>query len=140
MRLFSFEIRWMERWFRSILPLEGDTYLPGAESLPIDAFIRDFFSHTPVGSAIGVRLASNLVTVLFFLRYGRRPFRQSRDVRNAWLQRLGDSRVYILRELPMLLKLTAFMAWDAQHSVHRALGVTGDLGRPAVWLHKEEQA
>lgn len=138
MRLLSVETRWMELWFRTVLPLEGDTFLPGADNLPLAAFIDDYFAHTPAGSSIGIRLASILVTVLCALRFFRRPSRLRREERAQFLTNLNGSRIYIVRELPMLLKLTAFMAWDGLHSVQRGLGVTGSLGNPALWLSTKE--
>lgn len=134
MRLTSIESRWMELWFRSILPGPEDTFLPSTEHLPLASFIEDFFAHTPMGSSIGVRLASLVVTLLTLLRFGRSPRRLSIEKRCAWLETLSGSSIYIVRELPMLLKLTAFMAWDAHHEVHRSLGVTGPLGPPADWV------
>lgn len=137
MRLTSAEMRWMEIWFRTILPTGSESTLPSADALPLRAFITDYFAHTPAGSSIGIRLASLVMTLLTVLRYRARLRSVPRPDRHAWLATVGSSRIYIARELPLLLKLTAFMAWDAQHEVQRQLGVTGSLGEPAAWLLEE---
>src|SRR5699024_10439961 len=121
-------------WFRTILPLEGETFLPGADALPLDAFIRDYFAHTPAGSSIGIRLASIFLTLGLCFRKRKPLKRISRKERAEFLTRTSASKMYIVRELPLLLKLTAFLAWDGMQSVHRALGVTGPMGPPAEWL------
>lgn len=139
MRLLPFEIRWMTCWFRTILPNAQDTAYPGADTLPLDAFIRDYFAHTPPGSSIGIRLASVLLTLLLCLRKARPLQRIARQERAEFLARLSTHKIYVLRELPMLLKLTAFLAWDAQDEVHRQLGVIGPLGPPAQWLNTEDR-
>jgi len=138
MRLTSTEIRWMECWFRTILPQDGETFLLGADALPLRSFIRDYFAHTPAGSSIGIRLASLLLTMMLCLRKRRRLDRVTRQERNDFLVRMSRSKIYIVRELPMLLKLTAFLAWDGQHGVHRQLGVIGPLGQPPHWLTTDD--
>lgn len=138
MRLMPLEIHWMACWFRTILPAETDTRYPGATALPLDAFIRDYFAHTPPGSSIGIRLASVLLTLLFCLRRRKRLGKATRQERNAFLTRISTHRIYVIRELPMLLKLTAFLAWDAQDDVQRQLGVIGPLGLPSSWLQGGE--
>lgn len=137
MRLSNVEMAWMEVWFRTILPAGDESSFPNADALPLRAFIVDYFAHTPAGSSIGIRLASVVVTLLTVLRFRTRLRSIPREARHAWLATLGASKFYVVRELPMLLKLTAFMAWDAQHEVQRQLGVTGSLGEPAAWLLEE---
>ncbi len=140
MKLLSFEIHWMELWFKALLPHQNDTFLTGVDTLPLDAYIRDYFSHTPEGSSIGVRLASFVLAFLCFFRFFKPLSKLTREERGAYLTRVSTSNVYLLRELPMLLKITAFMAWDAQESVHRQLGVIGPMGPPAVWLESGERS
>src|SRR5699024_495230 len=74
--LFRTEVRWMERWFRTILPNDGDTGFVGVNSLPIASFIRDYLGHTPFGSNLGVRIASIVLMALCSLRY-LRPFQKT---------------------------------------------------------------
>lgn len=134
MRVTNYERRRIGVIFSSILPAAGDTSFPDATALPLDRFIDDFFAHTPPGSSVGVRLAALIICLASWLLAGRSFLRSTRAQQQALLARMASSRVYIVRELPTLMKLTAFMAWGGDPRVHAHVHVPLHDGRPAAWL------
>lgn len=134
MRLCAFERRWLATICRAILPQRGETYLPGAEDLPIESFIDDFFAHTPGGSSIGVRLATWIIVIAALLRFGRGFGRLAREKQSQLLQGMVDSKFYVVRELPTLVKLVAFLAYDGEPELHRALGIRLYDGSKPAWM------
>lgn len=134
MRVTAWERRQMATICRAILPQKGETFLPGAEELPLEAFVDEFFAYTPGGSSIGVRLATIIILVAALFRYGRSFGRLTREKQADLLNTMASSRWYIVREMPMLVKLMAFLAWDGDPRVHRALGVRMHDGSSPDWL------
>lgn len=131
MKLFRFETTWLVAIFEAILPRSGTLDgVPGADRMPLRAFLDDFFEHAPPSSSIGVRLAAWAVQFLaLFVVSGFRVFTaHGRDKQVAVLEALSASRIYYIRELPMLLKTIAFFGWEQSPDVQHALGVRNGRG------------
>lgn len=134
MRVTTFEQRRLCAILASILPAAGDSQYPDAGALPLARFVDDFFAHTPPGSSIGVRLATWIICVASWLLTARSFLHSTRAQQAALLTRMSRSRVYIVRELPTLMKLTAFLAWGGDARVHALLDVPLHDGRSAAWV------
>lgn len=139
MKVSALERRWIASICQAILPKQGETFLPGGETLPIEAFVDEFFAYTPGGSSIGVRLATWVIMFVSLVRYGTRFGKLDRARQADLLNAMSSSKWYAIRELPMLLKLVAFMAWDGDPKVHRSLGVLLHDGSSPEWLEKAKQ-
>lgn len=131
MRLWRFETTWLVAIFEAILPRSGALDgIPGAERMPLRAFLDDFFEHAPPSSSIGVRLAAWAVQfIALFIVPGFRLFTAHKRERQVEvLTKLSASRIYYVRELPMLLKTIAFFGWEQSPDVQHALGVRNGVG------------
>ena len=141
MKLFAFERRWLLCIMCAIVPggPEGSGF-PSPRELPLERFIDDFFRHTPPSSSIGVRAGVWLVMVIALLRGLRfRPFtRMTAEEQAELLESMSGSRVYALREVPMLLKLTACLGYCGAPTVQRAFDVTAHDGRAPTWMEVAE--
>ncbi len=137
MRLFAFEKR--------LLAIIADAMLPsgvpgglqrGAASVPTEAFLSDFEKYAPGESMLGVRAATWIITLLPLLwRFKLRPFGALRPTdRYALLNRLEQSRFYLIRELPNLLKIVVCMAWCSDPRVQRDLHFLSPDSAPPQWL------
>ena len=105
----------------------------------MEAFIDEFFRYTPGGSSIGVRLATWIIMIVAFFRHGRSFGSLQREQQHALLNRMGSSRWYAIRELPVLVKLVAFLAWDGDPRVHKALDVQFMDGSGPQWFEEAKR-
>lgn len=124
MRLTGFERRWMQGLFDAVLPSGADERLPlGAADAPDGALVDDLFRSAPTQFLLGLRAAiwvAYLSTWVFRLQgFGR----LSRRERALHLERLAGSRLYFLREIPMLLKMVACLAYGALPEVQARVGL-----------------
>lgn len=133
MRLAAFERRWLRALCEAMLPSGVRQDLPGAADVPLERFFDEFFARAPFETAFGVRA---LTWVLTWMPLGwrlRRFGRLSPRDQVRFLELLDGSSVYVLREMPGLIKLVAALAWCAQPEVQRALGVSRVDTSPPDW-------
>ncbi len=136
MRLWRFERRWLVEVFQTILPSRADPQLSlGAADLPIDRFIDDLTMHAPRRLVLGLRLALWVVVFspLVLSRRLRTFFGLGRADRVALLDRLRQSRWYLLRELPVLLKSVACLGYCGHPAVQAQIGIRPIDERPPSW-------
>lgn len=133
MRLTRLEKRWMLTVFDAILP-PGE--LPGARDLPLDRFLDAVLQRAPFRFALGLRAALWMVLLCPLLVIGRpRTFLGLSVVdRERVLTRLGQSRLYAVRELPNLLKMVACLGWGSHPEVRRRIGLAAASDRPPAWV------
>lgn len=141
MAITSLERRWLLLVFDAILPADACPELPiGARDIPLDRFARDFFAVTPALQSLGLRLALWALVLVFTPLVLRRPRTfagATPDERRRVLDRLAQSRIYSLRELPALLKLIASMGFFGHPEVQRRLGLRHLDTEPAPWFRDE---
>ncbi|RME56996.1 MAG: hypothetical protein D6795_00265 [Deltaproteobacteria bacterium] len=134
MKFFSFERRWLLGIFETILPGETNDRLEiGARDLPMAAFLDDFLAHAPWRMRAGLRVALWVVQFSPLFLLGRlSPFtRLSLEEGERCLTRLGENRSYLLRELPLLLKMVACMGFCGHPEVQRRIGIPLSEGEEA---------
>jgi len=137
MGLVGFEKRWLLEIFAVILPAKAHpTLSTGAADLPLGAFIDDFFRTAPLETRLGVR-AALWVVVLSPLLFGRAKTLLSLPPEEAAevLRRLSGSRIYVLRELPMLIKMVACFGYAAFPEVRAEAGLPYRETQPPEWIN-----
>ncbi len=125
MKLRAFEQRWLESIFVTILP-EGIEGLPGAAKVEWRPFLDDFAAVAPARMFLGLRGALWLVALLAPLLVLHRPrtfMGLAADQRLRVLQGLRESRFYLVRELPVLLKSIACLAYCRLPEVQAKVGL-----------------
>lgn len=135
MRLLSFERRWLRVVFEAIYPADAHPALPlGARDAPVDALLTEFEQCAPFDAGAGLRAAAWLV---WFAPVVLAPFRTFGGLdpaaRAEVLDRLGRSPFYVLREVPMLLKMVGGFAYGALPDVQRALGLPDPATSLPAW-------
>jgi hypothetical protein len=137
--LWPLERRWMRTVFDTILPAGVDERLPlGAANVPFPRLVDELFRYAPGQFLLGLRAAlwvAYLSPLLWTLRTlgGLAPERRVRH-----LERLAGSRVYFLREIPMLLKMVACLAYGAVPEVQSRVGLPPADEPPPAWLEPGE--
>ena len=139
MTLSGFERRWLARIYGAILPASDDPRFPeGAEALGAERFAADLVRTAPSDVGFGLRALTWLLTwvaPLFVLgRFasfgGLSPEDQAR-----LLERLSESDVYLVREAPMLFKMTACLGICGLPDVQRRVGVQTVDATPPAWAN-----
>ena len=139
---FSFERRWLLSIFRSILPNEppAEHVQDAADDLFMSRFLENFFSEAPNQVRWGVRLAAWFITFYpICWRLKCRTFhRLSAQDRQACLMSLGRNRFYMIREIPMLLKIVATMGIFALPEQQTRFGAVLPDSEPPAWFKTME--
>lgn len=134
--MFRFERRWLLRIFDAIYPAgtEGGLRL-GASDVPIEGLLEDMVKRAPFDFVLGLRAGAWVVTLFGPLLTGRlRTFAGLTVAERAdVLTSLAHSRLYLLREIPMLLKMVASLGYLGVPSVQRALGLPSVDAEPPEW-------
>lgn len=133
------ERRWLALVFEAILPDGVSPGFPGMRQVPLASFLDDFESAAPGRMLAGVRLALAFVFLgapLVFLGRLRTFAGLAPEDRLELLKRLRASDVYVLRELPVLLKSVACLAHGGLPEVQRQIGIPWE-GPPPVWARPQ---
>ncbi len=117
MPLFAFERRWLLAAFEAVLPSGAhDRLVLGAAEVDMDAFLVDLGARAPG-------------------RFLRRPCRfvaQPVAARERVLRWFAARRSYLLRELPMLVKMVACLGYADRPEVQRLVGYPEALLTPST--------
>jgi len=114
--MMDFERAWLLAIFSAMLPSGHSERLPlGARDAPMEAFLDEFERTAPLDTRLGVRAALWVVTLAPLPWLGRpRLFAGlAAPEQVALLEQMSASPIYLLRELPMLLKVIACMGYAA---------------------------
>lgn len=143
MRLLPFERRWMLTVFDAIYS-GGLTSLPwkASEMRTTRAFVLDVFRVGPPVTMLGMRAALWLVYLLTPLLAFALPVPLgllSETRRSEALEKVSNSRIYALRELPTLFKMLGSMAYCSSAEVQRAVGMERPDFRTPAWVEEAER-
>lgn len=134
--MFRFERRWLLRIFDAIYPAgtEGGLRV-GARDVPLEGLLEDMSKRAPFDFVLGLRAAAWVVTLFGPLLAGRpRTFAGLSVAERAdVLESLSHSRLYLLREIPMLLKMVASLGYLGVPSVQQELGLPNVDSTPPEW-------
>ena len=122
--------------FDAVIPPGIDARVPlGARDVPLDRFLDDLVEHAPLHFVAGLRGASWLLVLapLFVLGTLRGfPSLDSAE-RLRILERLRESSLYLIREIPLLLKTVACLGYCGLPEVQRGLGILPIDATPPEW-------
>lgn len=128
----------MATLFDAIIPAGADERLPtGARHAPHHRLVEELGRYAPGHFLLGLRAAVWLA-YLSPLPWALRTFGgldTTRRVRH--LERLAGSRLYILREVPMLLKMVACLAYGALPEVQAHIGLPPAGEAPPGWMGRD---
>ena len=138
--MLAFERRWLLRIFDAVYPRQTPGGpASGAADVPLEGLITDLGSHAPFDFMLGLRAATWVVTLFGPLlvgrlrRFGSLPVSERGEV----LEGLAHSRLYLLREIPMLLKMVASLGYVGMPDVQRELGLSVVDSQPPSWARGE---
>lgn len=108
----------------ALLPPGGPEGLPGAFEAGFEEFERGFAADAPLPMRLGWRAALFAAAWLSPLLIGRLPpfGRLAPAEREAALGAMGKSRIYLLRQVSLLLKAVTSFGYGGTKAVRRAVG------------------
>jgi hypothetical protein len=129
--MFEFE----RRWLVSIL----EDLVPGAAEVPIRRFADDLLAHAPGEFLLGLRLCTWVLMLCPPLVLGRLATYRGLSLgeRLSVHARLRESRLYVLRELPLLFKMVGCLGYCGLPEVQAKLGITPRDREPPEWAGGE---
>ncbi len=133
MRLRPFETRWLVALWAAMFP-PHPAFPAGLSGAALAPFVPALWAVAPAETRLGLRLA---VWALWWgaVLHGGRPFGAlSPSAQLAFLDALDRSPLYVLRELPQLLKLTGALGWAGLPGAQAALGVPAPDPAPPAWV------
>lgn len=142
MRLLRFERRQLRAIFEAIVPSGADERLTlGVADIPLDRFIDDLMVHAPTQFRVGLRASLWLIALSPLVVVGRLRFFDGLEdaAKLELLHRLGQSEIYLVRELPLLFKMVACLAFGGMPDVHRQLGIHPTDKTPPPWAEDTPQ-
>jgi hypothetical protein len=125
-KLLPFEHRWLMSLLEVIVPSGTNDRLPlGARDVPVEQFLDDAYTATPLDFKLGFRVCLWVVmfSPLFLLRRFKLAAGLTREERLALLERFAASDIYLVREMPVMFKVVLGFAYCRVPAVQRALGV-----------------
>lgn len=139
--MWGFERRWFRLIAESVFPGNADARLTmGAGDLPLERFLIGIWRRAPLQMRLALRAALWIVTLSPLLVIGCwRCFPSLTPAeRLTHLRKLAQSRTYLLRELPLLLKTVICMAVCGHPRLQRQAGITGYVGSTPDWIDGTE--
>lgn len=144
LRFFRFERRWLLRVFETILPAgekgaAGAAPVLGAPDVPMGGFVDDLLTHAPLLSVVGLRAALWMVMLAppVVLRRACSFLGLATSERIRLLDSLGRSRLYIVRESALLLKIMACLGFCGLAPVQQRVGIHPVDAIPPSWARPE---
>ncbi len=136
-KLLTFERRWLLSVFDAIMPANASRQLPwGAKDLPLDRFVDDLTRIAPKQFRLGLRATIWLIALSpwFVLRRATTVVGLSQAERVALLDRLSQSESYVVRELPLMLKMVVGLGYCGLPETQDAFRVVPRDSAPADWV------
>lgn len=137
MRLLSFERRWFATIFAAILPSNAHpTLTEGADTLPMGRYADELVQRAPARVAFGFRGAALLIVLFGAALAGRwKPFLWLTQPQQAQvLDAMTHHNLYLVRELPTLMKVLATMGYAGAPHIQQQLGVVRVDETPPSWM------
>lgn len=137
MRLLPFERRWLLSLLDAVLPRRASPTLPkGASDFPLDGFVQDLTRTAPASFGLGLRVAIWFVTWSPAFLLGRFTIAPKLSLyeRIALLDRLAAHEIYLVSEVPNILKLVAALGYCGFPEIQSALHVSPSDTQPADWM------
>ncbi len=142
MNFLPFETRWFSQILAAIFPSDCSAVVTGADRVPMERFLTDVAKNAPLLPLLGIRAALWVVMFTPLLFIGRlRTFSALPPADQArMLQRMSQSGIYAVREIPILLKTIGCLGYGSIPRVQREVGLVDlPLDEPA-WARPTEDA
>ncbi len=138
MTLLGFERRWLLLIFRTVAPFEGDGSTAGLTHVPMGELLDDLVRNAPAHFLLGLRACLWVVMLAPPFVLGRLAsfVTLAREERLALLERLGQSDIYVIREMPMLFKTVACLGYCGLPEVQRRVGIHPTDATPPSWARR----
>ena len=143
LRLYNFERRWLLSIVSVILPTGVGERMPwGAADAPLGGFLDDLLDSAPLKFVAGVRACVWMVVLSPPLLLGRLTtfFGLNGEDRLQLLERLKQSPIYVVREMPLMFKMIACLGFCGLPQVQKKLGIHPTDSTPPPWALPEKSA
>ena len=136
MHLIEAERRWLENALDAVIPPDGDKGMKkSATQTGASEVYQDMVRLLPFTTAIGLRAAIYFIELMGPAFGLGRPVRfssLSQGERTACLEGIYQSKVYLVRQMVVLVKSVACFAWGADDGVREDLG----MGEPPKYVKR----
>ena len=139
--MFPIEQRWLRGIVQAMFPAGESEVLPyGPYDLDFPAFVTHLLGQVSLKVKLGLRLSvwmihfSPLVMVFGFRTFSSLAPSAQQDV----LYRLSHSPVFIVRELPNLIKLVVCLGYFGHPTIQKSMGFSECDPLPPRWAQSEE--
>ena len=128
--MWTFELDWTSKIMDSMIPPGVEEQIPQAatEAGAVEV-LREMILYTPAITAVGFRAAIWFIEVLGpMIAMGKfsRFSKLDPPSREKVLETIYKSKVYLMRQLVLLIKMAACFAWGAYPQVREGLGAAGE--------------
>jgi hypothetical protein len=127
MKMRPFELDWTAKMMDAVIPAGVEKDFPkSASETGAVKVLEELVAYTPFITALGLRASVWFIEILGPLFAGRlrRFSRLDPGGREQVLAALYKSRVYFIRQMVLLIKMTACFGWGADPETRRGIGVT----------------
>jgi len=109
--------------------------LPGAADCDLDAFLERFRRESPMLMWIGVVLGAIVfhLSPIFTVFVPLPAFLLPSGLADRHAYRISTTRVYVVRQVVLLLKLAAGLSWGANPEVRRRFALAPLAADPGTW-------
>ena len=130
MKMRAFELDWAARMMDTVIPPGVEEKFPqSASQTGAVNILEEMVRYTPFITAFGLRAAIWLIEIFGPAIASGRLRRFSKldpSSREKVLNNMYQSKIYLIRQLVLLIKMTACFGWGAHPEVRKALGDEGE--------------
>jgi len=130
MKMWAFELDWTAKMMDTVIPPGIEEKFPqSASETGAVKILDEMVQYTPFITAFGLRAAVWLIEIfgpLLFAGRFRRFSKLDPSSREEVLDKMYKSKIYLIRQLVLLIKMTACFGWGAHPEVRKALGDEGE--------------
>ena len=130
MKMWAFELGWTAKMMDTVIPPGVEEKFPQcASETGAVRVLEEMVQYTPFITAFGLRATIWLIELFGPLVFGGRLRRFSKldpASREQTLDKMYKSKIYLVRQLVLLIKMTACFGWGAHPDVRKALGDEGE--------------
>lgn len=135
MKLTALEKRSALSIYEAIFPSSaGETISLGARDVAMGAYLDDYFASCPALSTITIRLGLFLMQILplFFIGKLKLFKNLSKPDKEKYLERWSKNKIYLIRQLALLVKVVGAFGYCGFPEVQRQMGIVKEKQFPPV--------
>lgn len=106
----------------------------GAKDVAFGAYLDDYFASCPALSTITIRLGLFLIQIFPLFFTGKLKFFTSLSVsdKEAYMEKWSKSRIYVMRQIALLVKMVGAFGYCGFPEVQRQMGIVKEKQFPPV--------